>query len=173
MDQMNQEYNNWINATPNPIGQISQISKNIYISDWTGSLDVNQLDRLGIRAVLCLNDRFKTEDDLFNYIDRGISHKHITIYDDVDVNIMKHFPEIYKYMYENIRKGGVLVHCTAGISRSVTAVASFMIRHGLRKNKSLNIPIVLKYIKQKRNCANPNPSFIRQLQIYESMIKLR
>lgn len=169
---MNQEYDSWINAKPNPIGDISRISKNIYISDWTGSLNVSELKRLGICAVLCLNDRFKTEEDMLRYEQNGISHKHIAIYDDVDVNIMKYFTEIYKYMYDSTKCGGVLVHCTAGISRSVTAVASYMVRRGLRKNRDINTSIVLKYIKQKRNCANPNPSFIRQLNIYESMIKL-
>jgi len=169
---MMQEYNSWINSQPNPIGQISKISKNIYISDWTGSLNISELNRLGIRAVLCLNDRFKTETDMSNYAKEGIIHKHIALYDDVDVNIMTHFPEIYKFMYDATRRGGILVHCTAGISRSVTAVASYMIRYGLRKNRQMSIPIVLRYIKQKRNCANPNPSFIRQLNIYESMIRL-
>lgn len=169
---MIQEYNSWINAKPNPLGQISKISKNIYISDWTGSLNIQELNRLGIRSVLCLNDRFKTDHDMAIYEKNGITHKHIAIYDDVDVNIMTHFPEIYEFMYNASKRGGVLVHCTAGISRSVTAVASYMIRYGLRKHRDLSIPIIIKYIKQKRNCANPNPSFIRQLNIYESMIRL-
>ena len=56
----------------------------------------------------------------------------------------------------------ILVHCMAGISRSVSLVSYFLMKkNGMKFNDSINI------IRNKRIIANPNDSFKLQLHQYQ------
>lgn len=52
----------------------------------------------------------------------------------------------------------ILIHCMAGVSRSVSLTSYF-----LMKKCSLDFESALQYIKSKRRIVNPNPSFRSQL----------
>lgn len=56
----------------------------------------------------------------------------------------------------------VLVHCMAGISRSVSMVSYF-----LMKKYTINYLDAMKIIRNQRSIANPNFSFKLQLQLYQ------
>lgn len=83
----------------------------------------------------------------------------IKIFDDVNQSII---PTIYKtadiidkYIKDNKK---VLVHCSAGVSRSATIVIAYlMIKHKMTYMKALI------YVKMKRNIICPNQGFKRQL----------
>ena len=166
------DHDTWQLCSPcGPVGDITQISRSLYISDWEGSLDVQELDKRNIRAVLCLNNREKPAHMIDKYISNGIRHKQIFIEDSMGANILHYFPEIYNFISEESDRHGVLIHCTAGVSRSVTAVASYLLKTGMNANSDMNVATVLKFIKSSRGCARPNPSFIKQLQIYEVILK--
>lgn len=54
---------------------------------------------------------------------------------------------------------GVLVHCMAGISRSVSMVAyHMMVTYGISYDEAIRI------IRSRRHIANPNPGFVYQLK---------
>lgn len=62
------------------------------------------------------------------------------------------------------KSGRVLVHCTLGISRSVTIVAAYIMwRWGFCAARAL------RYIKEKRITASPNEGFIDQLLVWEEL----
>ncbi|VDK69410.1 unnamed protein product [Litomosoides sigmodontis] len=68
------------------------------------------------------------------------------------------------YIRTNIESNGrVLVHCEAGISRSVFVVAAYL----MQKLQCSPIKAV-EYIQRIRPIAHPNDGFMRQLQIFES-----
>ena len=168
------DHDTWKLFSPcGPVGDISQISRSLHISDWEGSLDVQELDKRNIRAVLCLNMREKPAHMIDKYIENGIKHKQIFIEDGMGANIMRYFPEIYRFIVEESDRHGVLIHCTAGISRSATAVASYLLRSGMNANPNMNLETVLRYMKSQRGCISPNPSFIKQLQVYETLLRSR
>jgi hypothetical protein len=60
----------------------------------------------------------------------------------------------------------VMVHCNAGISRSVAVIcAILMIRYNFTFDQALDM------VKKERKIAQPNPGFVRQLRTLESMLK--
>lgn len=63
-----------------------------------------------------------------------------------------------------LARKNVLVHCMAGISRSVSLVTYY-----LMKKFGTGFDRTLGFVKSKRNIADPNSSFKGQLRMYEKM----
>lgn len=62
------------------------------------------------------------------------------------------------------QSGRVLVHCTLGISRSVTIVAAYIMwKWGSSATRAL------QYIQKRRNVSSPNEGFIDQLLVWEEL----
>ena len=78
-------------------------------------------------------------------------------------NLGKHFLEAAMFIKNALAQGGrVFVHCYAGISRSTSCIAAFlMYEHGLSLSTSLDL------IRQGRGIINPNPGFRKQLHSFE------
>ncbi|KAH8868932.1 Dual specificity protein phosphatase Mpk3 [Schistosoma japonicum] len=73
--------------------------------------------------------------------------------------------QILPFLYlEKARKrnGVVLVHCFAGVSRSVAVVIAYL----LYNNRGLNVYKALEYVQARRSVAGPNLHFMGQLQAY-------
>jgi dual specificity phosphatase 12 len=85
--------------------------------------------------------------------------------DSEEQNLLSHFDTTYKFINEGIMQGqGVVVACEAGISRSCTIVAAY-----LMKENDLDAYDALDMIKKQRKLAHPNPGFFEQLQLYERL----
>lgn len=94
-------------------------------------------------------------------------YKIISVLDSEDVDLSKYFDECFDFIEEAIGTGGgVLVHCFAGRSRSVTIIISYLMR---KYDMSLNK--ALEYVKEKRPVASPNSGFITLLQNYEKYLQ--
>ena len=59
-----------------------------------------------------------------------------------------------------------LVHCQAGVSRSATMVAAFIMKYfGIKDSDA-----VVDFMKTRRPPVDPNPGFMKKLQLFESKI---
>jgi len=91
---------------------------------------------------------------------------HINEHDNGKVNIYKYFDNSSKFIHDAIQSGGtVLVHCDAGISRSVTIVCAYLIKYHDKSYKE-----ALDMVQSKRRCADPNFTFHASLIRYSSEI---
>ncbi|KAM7379411.1 hypothetical protein PAMP_004962 [Pampus punctatissimus] len=76
----------------------------------------------------------------------------------------QHFKESIMFMHESRLKGeGCLVHCLAGVSRSVTLVVAYIMTV-----TGLGWQEALAAVRVARPCAGPNLGFQRQLQEFEA-----
>jgi dual specificity phosphatase 12 len=82
---------------------------------------------------------------------------------DVDEqNIIQYFDETNEFIQETYKAGGkILIHCQAGVSRSVTVLAAC-----LMKSKKIKRDEALEIIKRKRSSIAPNDGFMEQLNLY-------
>lgn len=101
--------------------------------------------------------------------------------DAPDAPIDQWFEDTYSVIASNLLQGhSVLVHCRAGISRSVTAVIAFFLRtfrgnlqgyfvcpYVSRRPHERWVDALLKFIQRKRPQAYPNPGFVQRLHAYE------
>lgn len=90
-----------------------------------------------------------------------LRYKKVFVYDDPDEDLSRYFDESNKFIHKARKKGGVLVHCFAGQSRSATLVAAYLIScEGLDASAALNL------IRKTRPSVQPNTGFMRQLRTY-------
>lgn len=78
--------------------------------------------------------------------------------DHDDVKIRESFGDCHTFIdkYRNEGKS-VLVHCSAGVSRSATIVISYI----LAKNPNYGIKFAYNFVGGKRPCILPNNGFIK------------
>lgn len=87
------------------------------------------------------------------------NHLQIEICDSAFADIQQYFLETNKFIKNNLVNGHVFVHCLAGISRSVTIVAAF-----LMELLQISADEAVAHIKMYREQAMPNSGFMEQLR---------
>lgn len=102
------------------------------------------------------------------YMGKGgwcLEYLKIPVFDDGSINIRCYFDQVFEFIDQGCREGGVLVHCSAGQSRSVAFVVGYLVsRHGL------SVDDALRAVQRVRPCALPNDGFMEQLKEYENEI---
>ncbi|KAL2339151.1 hypothetical protein Fmac_013597 [Flemingia macrophylla] len=94
-------------------------------------------------------------------------YKVIEVVDKYDVDLKQYFNECLDFIDEAKRHGGgVLVHCFAGKSRSVSIVIAYLI-----KTRGMSFNEALRHVRTVRPTAFPNQGFINQLMDFEKSLK--
>lgn len=152
--------------------KLDHIKHGVYLSNWESATDEALLNEHNIAAVLCINNIHKRTSELQVYKKLGIHHFQIDAEDSEKIDLKKWFSKTNLIIENYVSRGkNVLIHCTAGISRSVTIVMAYFLylthcRGKKRPNQSI-IHALYKWICSKRTCALPNPGFYNQLINYE------
>ena len=147
-----------INVSKPILTPLSQITENLYLGNLYDAQNISNLLKIGIQKVLSL-----ITDPQLLYYPKEIEHKLIKINDFPRENIIQYFGECLLFIEDN-RK--ILVHCVAGASRSATIVIAYL----MWKNQ-LDYKESAKFVEQIRPCINPNYGFVRQLEIFEKLLK--
>ena len=93
-------------------------------------------------------------------------YKHVVADDVPYFNLSRYFDGAADFIHDAMRSNGVvLVHCAAGISRSVSLTLAYLMKY-----ERMKLAPALSLIKSRRFIANPNPGFLRQLKEYESRL---
>uniref|UniRef100_A0A8P4KU13 Dual specificity protein phosphatase 15 n=1 Tax=Dicentrarchus labrax TaxID=13489 RepID=A0A8P4KU13_DICLA len=94
----------------------------------------------------------------------GMTYLCISAADHSKQNLTQYFRDSIMFIHESRLKGeGCLVHCVAGVSRSVTLVVAYIMTvTGRGWVESLAA------VRAARPCAGPNLGFLRQLEEFEN-----
>lgn len=97
----------------------------------------------------------------------GFTYEQISVEDKLDVDMMQHFPTAFQFI-ENARLCGekVLVHCHAGMSRSVTIILAYLMKYYNHTLESAH-----EYVKARKPDVSPNFSFMGQLLDFECSLR--
>ena len=138
---------------------LDEIIENLYLGNFSASVDIGRLKELGIKKVLTVMD-YKNEP---NYNPEEIIHKRFDVYDFDNQNIIQYFGECLNFIKGEEK---ILVHCMAGASRSATIVIAYLM--WIQKMKYDD---ALNFVKSKRLIVYPNDGFQKQLQIFEKLLE--
>lgn len=131
----------------------SKVTKGIYIGNYPSACNKRILIRLGITHIIVAAEELDIKfPDEFSYLK-------LPIKDTLFFDIKPHLKQALVFI-ESARKisGTVLVHCYAGMSRSVTIVIAY-----LMKKKRIPLLKALGKVKRKHKMSRPNLGFIKQL----------
>lgn len=144
---------------------MSQITDEIWVGSYADACDEQFLRERKINHILCCADEFALRAG-FPYSDNRIGHK-ISLRDDyADEKTFVMFLEGAQKLNEWILSGNrVMVHCFAGISRSVSVVITYFMVY-----KGWSFNIALNHLKHCRRKANPHPNYIPILLEIESKL---
>lgn len=147
---------------------MDKVAEGLYVGSLHTLSSPRDLENHQITHVISLlRDNVK---DMSQY---GFHHLHVKIDDDDEEDIMKYFVQTNLFIEQARAQGnGVLIHCIAGISRSVTVAVAYLLKKAYAEaatpeaRKKLTVEGVIRQVKLHRSIANPNPSFREQLGIY-------
>lgn len=138
-----------------------QIEEGLFLGSVGVALNKEALKNHNITHVLIVA---KSLDPAFP---NDFTYKKIDVLDTSDTNLKEHFEECF-YFIDSGRKdgGGVLVHCFAGRSRSVTIILAY-----LMKKHRMSLSHALELVRSKRPQVGPNPGFMIQLQSFQKSLE--
>lgn len=132
------------------------VPEHIYISDYYTAQNYELLAYCGIKQILTIGKELPAHNT------PKFETMYISLDDHPNEDISTHFTKANEF----IHKAPTLIHCYAGVSRSVSLVLSYLITH-----LNMTLDEALTYCKQRRPHINPNYGFLQQLKKYEKEIK--
>ncbi|KAM4604854.1 dual specificity protein phosphatase 22-B [Polymixia lowei] len=136
---------------------INKVLPDLYLGNFKDARDREQLARNNITHILSIHDSAAP-------ILQEMTYLCISAADLPTQNLTQHFKQSIMFMHESRLKGeGCLVHCLAGVSRSVTLVVAYIMTV-----TGLGWQEALAAVRAARPCAGPNLGFQRQLQEFEA-----
>jgi len=136
-----------------------------------GFLSLEACKRLDIECVLSVVDTNSYEQIKTEVIGSLLKEKpsmdlhQIDVEDRPAANLLEHLDDAVAYIEKAVQANkSVLVHCMAGVSRSATCVAAYIV-----KNLGLPPTDAIAKVKEGRSCANPNFGFVKQLNAWHKM----
>lgn len=136
---------------------MNEIIPNLYLGSLRDATDVEQLKKNRIQYVVSVHDLTA----------RHPAHEHLKVLkiqlsDCSSSDISSHFATTNRFIHAaRMKHAAVLVHCLAGVSRSATVVAAYLITAC-----DMSFLSALSLIAKKRPVINPNFGFRMQLCTY-------
>ncbi|XP_061917329.1 dual specificity protein phosphatase 6 [Entelurus aequoreus] len=142
-----------------------EILPHLYLGCAKDSTNLDVLEEYGIKYILNVTPNLP---NLFENAGQ-FKYKQIPISDHWSQNLSQFFPEAISFIDEaRGQKCGVLVHCLAGISRSVTVTVAYLMQKlRLSMNEAYDI------VKMKKSNISPNFNFMGQLLDFERTLGLK
>jgi len=136
----------------------SEILRHVFIGNQRDAASKEKLTELGITHILNVTSHLP-----LHFENDGITYKRLPATDSGSQNLKQYFADAISFIDEaRDNNGKVLVHCQAGVSRSPTIVAAYLMA---RSRKSLQE--AFSFMREKRPIVAPNINFMGQLLEFE------
>ncbi|KAJ0065664.1 hypothetical protein NL108_015189 [Boleophthalmus pectinirostris] len=137
---------------------INKVLPGLYLGNIKDAQDKELLKAHNITHILSIHDNAAP-------VLEDITYLCISASDHSKQNLTQYFKDSIIFIHESRMKGeGCLVHCVAGVSRSVTLVVAYIMTvTGRGWVESLAA------VRAARPCAGPNLGFLRQLEEFENI----
>ena len=137
--------------------QIGRVTDRLYVSSQDVADDVELLRQHQISSILKVTASPTTlRHDHIDYLE-------LAVLDLPEEPLADHLPQCFRFIERAVEGDGrVLVHCNAGVSRSVAVVVAY-----LMPSRRLTYAQALAAVQRVRPTAKPNAGFVKQLQSYE------
>lgn len=134
--------------------EATEICEGVWIGNFASATNKYELQRLGITHIVV------AAYGLWEMYPGDFKYKRIDVIDSNYSSMTKYFTDVADYIHEIVTSGRkVLVHCVAGVSRSATLVAAYLIlTQGYTADDAVTV------IRRSRPQIQPNEAFMGQLK---------
>ncbi|XP_068149786.1 dual specificity protein phosphatase Mpk3 [Drosophila tropicalis] len=135
----------------------------LFLGNASHSGDSNALQKYNIKYVLNVTP------DLPNEFEKSgiIKYLQIPITDHYSQDLAIHFPDAIQFIEEaRSANSAVLVHCLAGVSRSVTVTLAYLMH-----TRALSLNDAFMMVRDRKPDVSPNFHFMQQLQSFENQLR--
>jgi len=133
---------------------MSEINEQIWIGSYADSNNKQFLNERRIKYILCCGEEF------IKPIDMDTWYRIPVVDNKADDKTLEQFMEGAAKLDEWTKEGHrVMVHCMAGVSRSVSVVITYLIMY-----KGWSLELALTHIGLRRPAANPHPLYMSILK---------
>ena len=101
---------------------MDKIVDRLYLGNLKAAQDLPSLKSAGITHILTVAS------GLTPFYPKDFKYKTISVTDTSQSGLLRHFPAAIAFIKEGINRGGILVHCYAGVSRSAACVLAFLMQ---------------------------------------------
>ncbi|XP_052443803.1 protein phosphatase Slingshot homolog 2b isoform X2 [Carassius gibelio] len=139
----------------------TEIFEHVYLgSEWNAS-NLEELQNTGVQYILNVTR------EIDNFFPSLFEYHNIRVYDEEATDLLAYWNDTYKFI-SRAKKAGAkcLVHCKMGVSRSASTVIAYAM-----KEYGWDLEQAFEYVKERRAVTKPNPSFMRQLEEYQGILK--
>ena len=154
------------------LGQPTYICAGLYLCDWRSACLVDyEVGELGIgRVITAMDDEELDYYGIEGDIDfKGATWTWLNVEDVDEEPLGIHFERVCREIDDVRAKGkAALVHCMAGVSRSPTLAAAYLMWH-----YGWTATAALAHLKGRRPCVDPNEGFKRQLLGWEAALEAK
>lgn len=145
-------------TTKRPVAcaDISKIIDRLFLGSFEqGQCKFDALKERGITHILTVGVKMPPQ------FPNELVYKLVEIEDYHKVDISKHFQECFDFINESLSnpKNAILIHCWAGVSRSVTIVVGYLITF-----LGFNYEEAMEHVRRARHWVHPNSGFRKRLR---------
>ena len=134
---------------------MNHIIDNIYVGDVVAASDEEYLKQFNITVVVNCAEEITSDYKDLKFLE-------LKLYDLPEEQIIPKFEVAYQFIKKNKKNNNnILVHCSAGASRSAALVIFYMM-----KETKWDYDYCLWYMQAKRPVVNPNTGFMNKLKDY-------
>ena len=110
--------------------KMNEVLPALFLGGVDAALDTDLLQRSKVKSVLTVM-RYEGLPACYHVtnLPADIEHMHVEVYDSAaeESSLLPHLRKCTNFISAGRQKGGVLVHCFAGVSRSATAVVAYLL----------------------------------------------
>ncbi|OXA53267.1 Serine/threonine/tyrosine-interacting protein B [Folsomia candida] len=147
---------------------MQEIIPGLYLGPYAAAAKskMQELKDSGISHIVCVRE-FRERNLIRPNHPDDFQYLVVEVEDSSMANIIPHFRTVNPFIKFALNNGGkVLVHGSAGISRSVALVIAYIMEtYGVTTQEAH------KYVQSIRFCSNPNEGFMHQLREYEPIYR--
>ncbi|XP_010732645.2 dual specificity protein phosphatase 18 [Larimichthys crocea] len=147
-------------AAPAGLAGLCRVTDHLYVSNARAATDCSQLTRCNITCIVNVTETSR-------HPPPGVEYVHIPVSDTPASPLGDHFDEVADKIELTAGRGGrTLVHCNAGVSRSVALCVAYLMKH-----RGVTLLEAHRWVKTCRPMARPNEGFWKQLVRYEMELR--
>lgn len=136
---------------------MDEVIENLWVGDFQAATSIELLNMAGVKYVVsCMRGKVRVHETMMRH--------QIPLDDTEEQDVLAYLPATIAFIQKALASGdGVLIHCMAGMSRSATIAAAYLMH-----SQGLDPTGALELIREVRPTIQPNPSFLHQLEVFHA-----